>query len=136
MRASRRRAGGDEQSETQEEKEKAVINFLSKFPKPPNNLPIDIRAHYGKKGKINIDVNKILGIKNKNLHPRDYIPDYSKSWPFDKAREYVHKLDLNFEGPMIDTDRFTGYSKSATPPGNSSYETIKSGIQKWPFLYP
>ena len=72
---------------------KTAENFIKKLPNPPLDIPKDIRAHYGQKGKIKIDVNKILGIKS--YEKINEIYKEFKYWPFKKSKDYVHKLNLN-----------------------------------------
>jgi hypothetical protein len=91
--------------------------------------PLSVLRHWRKQANLFSIYRKDTELSSKihMLRYEDLVND-----PVSTIKQLSHKLDLNFERPMIDTNSFTGYSESATPHGNSSYETIKSGIQKWP----
>ena len=71
-----------------------VINSL-KLPEPPEDLPIDLRGHYGKKGKIKIDINDLLSINTNypEILPLASFFAHIKHWPFLKSKKYVQKIN-------------------------------------------
>jgi len=91
--------------------------------------PLSVLRHWRKQANLFSIYSKDAELSSKihMLRYEDLVND-----PISTIKQLIHKIDLNFEDSMIDTNRFTGYSESATPAGNSSYETIQSGIQKWP----
>ena len=71
---------------------KNIKKFIKdNLPEPPSDLPIELRGHYGKKGKIKINISEVFGFK-KNSASNLITSD--RWWNFEKARKFVIKLEL------------------------------------------
>lgn len=79
-----------------------VNTFISKLPKPPNDLPIGILGHYSQKGKINITIDDLLGTSRSKT--KDDFRKYRKVMQnrgikltyrnYKKAKSFVNNLEL------------------------------------------
>lgn len=90
----KRKEGIKRNGEVNKKTEEKIKYFISSLPEPTKDLPLDLRAHYGKKGKIKISTDEILGLtdkKYKTLLLKEIY--YNSWWPFEKARSYVLKID-------------------------------------------
>jgi len=89
-------SNGKKNGFTSKKREDGAKKFILGLPKPTPDLPLDLWAHYGKKGKIKISTDKILGIKRKEYKKILLKKVYPDSWwTFDKAHKYVLKIKWN-----------------------------------------